>query len=69
MLTAIGGLITYGYIVGGGRSVERATLTAVLFLAGRAIDQRGAPANILAASAGSAASPPSRSRSPIPASS
>lgn len=51
MLTAIGGLISYGYIVGGGRSVERATLTAVLFLAGRVIDQRSAPANILAASA------------------
>ncbi len=51
MLTAIVGLVGYAYIVGGGRSVERATLTAVLFLAGRAIDQRGAPSNVLAAAA------------------
>jgi len=52
MLTAIASLVGYAYIVGGGRSVERATLTAVLFLAGRAIDQRGAPANVLAFAAG-----------------
>jgi competence protein ComEC len=52
MLTAIAGLVGYAYIVGGGRSVERATLTAVLFLSGRAIDHRGAPTNVLAFAAG-----------------
>ena len=52
MLTAIAGLVGYAYIVGGGRSVERATMTAVLFLSGRAIDHRGAPTNVLAFAAG-----------------
>jgi len=48
MVSAIAGLVSYGYLVGGGASVERATLMAVVYLAGRAVDLRGAPANALA---------------------
>lgn len=52
MLSAIGGLVAYGYLVGGGASVDRATLMAVIFFAGRAIDQRSPPFNTLAVVAG-----------------
>jgi competence protein ComEC len=52
MSFAIGGLIAYGYLVGGGASVDRATLMAVVYFAGRAIDQRGPPFNTLAVVAG-----------------
>jgi competence protein ComEC len=52
MLSAIAGLVGYGYLVGGGASVDRATLMAVIFFAGRAIDQRGPPFNTLAVVAG-----------------
>ncbi len=45
------GLIAYAGLVGGGASVERATVMAVLYLGGRAIDQRGPPLNTLACAA------------------
>src|SRR5581483_11281124 len=38
MLTAAGGLVGYGYLVAGGASVARATLMAVVYFLGRAID-------------------------------
>ena len=52
MVSAIVGLIAYGYLVGGGASVDRATLMAVVYFAGRAIDLRGPPLNTLALVAG-----------------
>ena len=52
MLSAIAALLAYGYVVGGGASVNRATLMAVVYFAARAIDLRGPPANVLALSAG-----------------
>jgi competence protein ComEC len=52
MLAAIGGLVAYGYLVGGGASVDRATLMAVIYFAGRAIDQRSPPFNSLIVVAG-----------------
>lgn len=52
MITAIAGLLTYGYFVGGGASVDRATLMAVVYLLGRTIDLRGPPLNILLLVAG-----------------
>ena len=54
MLTAAAGLIAYCYIVGpaGGESVIRATLMAVTYLLGRAIDRQGSPLNTLAVTAG-----------------
>ncbi|HEX4348176.1 MAG TPA: ComEC/Rec2 family competence protein, partial [Vicinamibacterales bacterium] len=52
MLSAIVGLVAYGYLVGGGASVDRATLMAVIFFASRAIDQRSPPFNTLAVVAG-----------------
>jgi competence protein ComEC len=52
MISAIAGLIAYAYLVGGGASVDRATLMAVVYLAGRAIDLRGPPFNALAVTAG-----------------
>jgi competence protein ComEC len=48
MLTAIGALVVYERVVGGGASVERATLMAVVYFAARAIDQRSPPLNALA---------------------
>jgi len=48
MLSAIAGLLAYAYLVGGGPSVERATLMAVVYLAARAIDLRGPSFNTLA---------------------
>jgi competence protein ComEC len=52
MLSAIGGLIAYGYLVGGGASVDRATMMAVVYFAGRALDLRGPPMNALVLVAG-----------------
>jgi competence protein ComEC len=51
MLTAIATLIAYAHVVGGGASVSRATLMAVVYFAGRAIDLRGPPENTLAIAA------------------
>ncbi len=47
-------LLIYGHIVAPSPSVQRAILAAVVYLAGRAIDQRGAPHNVLAVAAMSA---------------
>jgi competence protein ComEC len=52
MLTAIALLIGYARLVGGGASVDRATLMAVVYLGARAIGQRTAPLNALALVAG-----------------
>jgi competence protein ComEC len=52
MVTAAAGLTAYGFVVGGGASVARATLMAVVYFAGRAADLRGPPANTLAVAAG-----------------
>ena len=48
MLCAIAGLSAYGFLVGGGASVDRATLMAVVVFGGRVIDLRGPPLNTLA---------------------
>jgi competence protein ComEC len=48
MLAAIGVLLAYERIVGGGASVDRATCMAVLYFAARALDQRSPPLNVLA---------------------
>jgi len=47
MLSAIALLVAYGVLVGGGASVDRATLMAVVHLAARAFDQRSPPLNAL----------------------
>jgi competence protein ComEC len=47
MLAAIGTLIVYAQLVGGGASVDRATLMGVVYFAARAIDQRSPSLNIL----------------------
>ncbi|MEP7308197.1 MAG: ComEC/Rec2 family competence protein [Acidobacteriota bacterium] len=47
MLAAIAVLVAYDRLVGGGASVDRATLTAVLYFSARVIDQRGPPLNAL----------------------
>jgi competence protein ComEC len=52
MVSAMAGLVAYGYLVGGGASVDRATMMAVVYLAGRALDLRGPPMNALALVAG-----------------
>ena len=52
MTSAIAALLAYAYLVGGGASVNRATLMAVVYLAARILDLRGPPANVLALSAG-----------------
>jgi len=44
-------LIVYGALVGGGASVDRATLMAVVYFAARAADQRSPPLNMLALAA------------------
>jgi competence protein ComEC len=44
-------LIFYGALVGGGASVDRATLMAVVYFAARAADQRSPPLNTLAIAA------------------
>jgi competence protein ComEC len=45
---AIALLVAYGYVAGGGPSVGRATLAAVLYLAARVLDHRAPAANTLA---------------------
>src|ERR1019366_7917932 len=52
MWSAIVVLVAYGYLVGGGASVDRATLMAVVYFAGRAVDLRSSPLNTLALVAG-----------------
>jgi competence protein ComEC len=44
-------LIAYAQLVGGGASVDRATLMAVMHLGARAFDQRSPPVNVLASAA------------------
>jgi competence protein ComEC len=51
LLLAAAALALYVPIAGGGSSVLRATVMAAVYLAARAIDQRGAPASTLAVSA------------------
>ena len=46
-VSAIGVLVAYARLVGGGASVDRATLMAVVYFAARAIDQRSPPLNTL----------------------
>jgi competence protein ComEC len=48
MLASIALVVVYARLVGGGASVDRATLMAVVYLAGRAFDQRSPPLNTLA---------------------
>jgi len=48
MLSAIAVLVAYARLVGGGASVDRATLMAVLYFSARLIDQRTPPLNALA---------------------
>jgi competence protein ComEC len=52
MVSAIAGLVAYGYLVGGGASVDRATLMAVVYCVGRVWDLRGPPFNALVLVAG-----------------
>ena len=47
MLSAIAVLAAYARLVGGGASVDRATMMAVVYFAARAIDQRSPPLNTL----------------------
>jgi competence protein ComEC len=48
MFSAIVVLLAYGRLVGGGASVDRATLMAVTYFAARLVDQRSPPLNSLA---------------------
>lgn len=48
MLSSIALLVIYARLVGGGASVDRATLMAVVYFAGRSFDQRSPPLNTLA---------------------
>ena len=48
MLSAIVVLLAYARLVGGGASVDRATLMAVTYFAARLVDQRSPPLNSLA---------------------
>jgi competence protein ComEC len=50
-LVSMAVLVVYGALVGGGASVDRATLMAVLYFAARAADQRSPPLNTLALAA------------------
>jgi competence protein ComEC len=52
MASAIAILIAYAAFVGGGASVNRATLMAVLYFGGRLFDQRSPPVNGVAVAAG-----------------
>jgi len=52
MLTAAAGLVVYDFIVGGGASVDRAVLMAVVYFVGRAWDLRGPPYQALLLAAG-----------------
>ena len=47
-LASMAALVAYGALVGGGASVSRATLMAVVYFAARAADQRSPPINALA---------------------
>ena len=47
MLAAIGVLVAYASLVGGGASVDRATLMAVVYFGARTLDQRSPPLNAL----------------------
>ena len=51
MLASMAVLIVYARFVGGGASVDRATLMAVVYFGARAIDQRSPPLNTLAVAA------------------
>ena len=51
MLASIAALLVYARLVGGGASVARATLMAVVYFAARAIDHRSPPLNALAGAA------------------
>jgi competence protein ComEC len=51
MVFAMATLLAYACLVGGGASVDRATLMAVLYLGARAIDHRSPPLNTLAVAA------------------
>lgn len=48
IVSAIAGLLAYASLVGGGASVNRATLMAVTYFAARLVDQRSPPLNSLA---------------------
>ncbi len=48
MLSSIAALLLYAQFVGGGASVDRATLMAVVYFGARAFDQRSPPLNALA---------------------
>ena len=48
MVASIAALVLYADFVGGGASVDRATLMAVVYFTGRALDHRGAATNSLA---------------------
>jgi competence protein ComEC len=50
-LAAIAALGAYGVLVGGGASVDRATLMAIVYFAARVADQRSPPLNTLALAA------------------
>jgi competence protein ComEC len=50
-LASMAALVLYGALVGGGASVDRATLMAVVYFAARAADQRSPPLNALALAA------------------
>ncbi len=52
MLSAAAGLVAYGVMVGGGASVERAVLMAVVYFVGRGWDLRGPPFQALVLAAG-----------------
>jgi competence protein ComEC len=47
MISAAGGLVAYGFVVGGGASVDRAVLMAALYFLARAWDLRGPPFQLL----------------------
>jgi competence protein ComEC len=51
MVASIALLVAYGYLVGGGASVDRATLMAVVYLGARAADLRSPPLNVLSGAA------------------
>jgi competence protein ComEC len=52
MLCSAAGLLGYGYLVAGSASVDRATVMAIVYLLGRAIDLGGPPLHVLVLAAG-----------------
>ncbi|HUR32270.1 MAG TPA: ComEC/Rec2 family competence protein [Vicinamibacterales bacterium] len=52
MLSAAAGLVAYGFVAGGGASVDRAVLMAAVYFTGRAWDLRGPPLHSLVLVAG-----------------